>query len=443
MRLKLFFNKAVIFGIVMVATLFASNSQWGKDDWQGIIEADGKGYYAYLPAAFIYNDLNFSFFDSIARKYPSRFYDYRANYNGKTANKYFAGTAIAMMPFFLGAHAHSKITGSLSDGYSKGYSIAISLAAIFYLFIGLLYLRKILRDLGAQDGIVSFILIAIVFGTNVLYYTVCEPAMSHIYSFALITMFIYYLRIFYTQPAFRYVFILAVLLGMFTLIRPVNILIVFIAPFLAGDKQTFLNGLLVLKKNFSGSLVALLLFMAIVSIQLLIYKIQTGSFWVDSYGAESFNFRDPHLLDFLFSYKKGLFVYTPLCFISLLGFFYLFRKNKFQFYSLIFFLIALIYVLSSWWNWWYGGSFGTRVLVEYYAIFALLLYFSYEFLKQRWARSIYSFLIVAAIIICQVQTYQYRYFAIHWEKMDKEHYWRAFMRIDLLGEKNPNKDLLK
>ena len=54
-----------IFMIMVIMTLVTSNLNWGKDHWKGIVEADAKGYYAYLPAIFIYKDLNFGFFKKI------------------------------------------------------------------------------------------------------------------------------------------------------------------------------------------------------------------------------------------------------------------------------------------------------------------------------------------------------------------------------------------
>ncbi len=106
------------------------------------------------------------------------------------------------------------------------------------------------------------------------------------------------------------------------------------------------------------------------------------------------------------------------------------------------FLLLAVYILSAWWSWWYGGSFGSRVCIEYYALIALLVGLAYKYLKPGWSRKLYSGLIVCVLLVCQMQTYQYRYYYIHWEKMDKEHYWRVFMRIDQLGKRNPNKDLL-
>ncbi|OFY86101.1 MAG: hypothetical protein A3F72_06520 [Bacteroidetes bacterium RIFCSPLOWO2_12_FULL_35_15] len=438
------FNKLILFIIVSIVLLCSSNIQWSKNNWKSIIGADGKGYYAYLPATFIYHDLNFSFFDSIEKKYPNpnTYYDYRINQNGKVADKYFSGTALAMMPFFFMAHSISKAFGLDADGYSKIYFIFINLSGIFYLFIGLFYLKKIFIQYKASDGLISFLLIAITFGTNLFYYSVKEPSMSHVYSFAFITLFIYSLHNYFILPGKRTVFVLAVLLGIIVLIRPVNGIVILIAPFIAGDKNKFSVGLQFLKQQLITTVGASFLFLAIISIQLVIYKIQTGSFWIDSYGSEKFNWLDPHPIDFLISYKKGFFLYTPLAMIALLGLVQLFKKSKFQFYSLLTFLTILLYVLSSWWNWWYGGSFSSRVCVEYYAILGLLLYYTYDFLRAKWSKIIFSSAIILLIAVCQIQTYQYRYYFIHWEKMDKEHYWNVFLRIDLLNKQNPNADLL-
>lgn len=437
-------NRLIIPVICAVLLVCASNIQWSKNNWNNIIEADGKGYYAYLPAAFIYKDLNFTFFDSIERKYPNPrlYFDYRVGEEGRQANKYFAGTAVAMAPFFFIAHVTAKCVGMEADGYSKIYPILINIAAVFYLFLGLLYLRRMLRLYRVPDSLISFILVAVTFATNVFYYAVCEPAMSHIYSFAFITMFIYYLHVFYNNPATRKFFVLCILFGIIVLIRPVNGLIILIAPFAAGEKNRFWDGLTYFKTHLLMAISGVLITTVIVSIQLIIYKIQTGNFLVDSYGAEEFNWLAPHPIDFLISYKKGLLLYTPLVLLSFLGLYALFKSNRFQFYSLITFLIIVLYVLSSWWSWWYGGSFGSRVSVEYYSIVALLLGLAYSHLQQRWKRMLYSGLVVCALLVCQVQTYQYRYYFIHWEKMDKEHYWRVFMRVDQLGKENPNVDLL-
>ena len=40
--------------------------------------------------------------------------------------------------------------------------------------------------------------------------------------------------------------------------------------------------------------------------------------------------------------------------------------------------------------------------------------------------------ICTLIVVCQIQTFQYRYFQIHWSDMTKEKYWDVFLRVDRL-----------
>ena len=119
----------VIF-ISIVTVWTSSNINWGKGRWTRIIKVDGNGYYAYLPAIFIYKDLHFGFFEKIAdqKGYQNMAYDYRYDYEGHVLDKYFAGTALAQLPFFLSAHFLSWLTGEPMDGYSVYYLVFINLA---------------------------------------------------------------------------------------------------------------------------------------------------------------------------------------------------------------------------------------------------------------------------------------------------------------------------
>jgi hypothetical protein len=92
----------------------------------------------------------------------------------------------------------------------------------------------------------------------------------------------------------------------------------------------------------------------------------------------------------------------------------------------------LTYVLSSWNNWWYGGSFSSRVFAEYIPLFAILMGITLENFKKSLSGRFYISLIFLLVIICQIQIYQYRYYHIHWENMTKEKYWDEFLRIDRL-----------
>jgi len=435
MKLNISLFKITIVVILAITTIVSSNLNWGRDNWKGIIEADGKGYYAYLPATFIYNDFNYGFFQKIENeKYfdENFYYDYRHGAHGQVINKYYCGTAVAELPFFFVAHFASYMLGYETDGYSKLYPILINLAALFYLFVGLLYLNSSLKTYAINEWQRCLILFAAVFGTHLFYYAVGEPGMSHIYSFAFISMFLFYARQYFSAFHKKYILFLALSLGMITLIRPINGIIIFALPFAAGNFSTLKTGVTLLFRDKLWLFYSVFGFFAILSIQFIIYKISTGSFFVYSYGDEGFNFLSPHFFDILFSYKKGLFLYTPLLFLALIGGYFLWKSSRFAFFAWFGFFILLTYIFSSWWMWYYGGSFSSRVYVEFIPLFMILLALALKKIKPRLLNRLFITMIGLLIVVCQIQTYQYRYFEIHWSDMTKEKYWDVFLRVDKL-----------
>lgn len=140
-----------VFLSTILLVVITSNLNWYKDSWKDFQEADAKGYYAYLPAVVVYQDLNFGFFDSIEKeKYYLGIepYDYRKEYNGKYINKYYAGTALICSPFFLITRWLSPFFGFDQDGYSYLYMAFMTLAAVFWCAIGLLFLRNLVYRRG-------------------------------------------------------------------------------------------------------------------------------------------------------------------------------------------------------------------------------------------------------------------------------------------------------
>lgn len=404
----------------------SSNINWGDKHWKYIIKADGKGYYAWLPALFIYKDLHFNFFHHIEKeKYFSEelYYDYRVVVNNKTTNKYFVGTALLQAPFFLTAHLISNITSNDTDGYSKWYAVFINIAAIFYALAGLLFTNQLLKTFGINSINRGITLLTFSFATNLFYYVVGEPAMSHIYSFACVSAFLHYAS--KLKESKNAMYILSVLLALIVLVRPVNIIIAGVLPFFfSGFKDFFITILSPIKKIFISAVI----FIVLTSIQPLLYYYQTGLFFPDTYPGEHFHFSYPHIVSFLFSFKKGLFLYSPIFLISLMGIYKLFHQNKFKGLYILLFLFVLVYVLSSWWNWWYGGSFSSRVILDYLSVFMLLYAATLEYSKKSLRYALITFS-AFCLVLCQIQTYQYRYYIIHWENMNLELYLESIRSI--------------
>ncbi|HEY4800346.1 MAG TPA: hypothetical protein VII99_14795, partial [Bacteroidia bacterium] len=318
-----------------------------------------------------------------------------------------------------------------ADGYSFWYSLFVQIGTIAYLFLALFFLKKLLQLYQVNDNHIALLLLTFTFGTNVFYYTISEPSMSHIYSFSFVSGFLFFVKRFFQSFNYKHALLASLFLGLVILVRPVNILIVTAIPFMAGSPDVFLKGLKYFLKNYFVAVTCAGIVVSIVSLQLIIYKIQTGSFFIYSYNEEGFNWLDPQISNFLFSYKKGLFVYMPVLFLTMVfGLGILTMKDRYLLLNFLLAFLLVTYVLSSWWNWYYGGSFGQRVVIEYYPLFALLAGITLNCAKKYVQKLLVS-LYFLCIVVCQIQTYQYRYGIIHWEEMNKEKYWDVFLKIDL------------
>jgi hypothetical protein len=418
---------------------YTAKINWSDGQWQEVLEADARGYYAYLPALFIYVDLNFGFYEKVEVQHaydPNLIYDYRSNVEGNMVNKYFAGAAVLIAPFFLLAHATSFLLQLPLDGYAQSYMIALTLAALFYAFVGLVMLKKTLALFKISPANVCITVSATLFGTHLFYYSLDEVGMSHVYSFAMVCCFLFQVTSYFLDMKPKRIFYAAFFFGMLVLIRPINAIVLFSIPFLSNEFERFLKGIrrLVHHPFLIGGAVVIIL--AIGSLQLMIYFLQTGKCWIYSYGNEGFDFGSPQVFSFLFSYRKGFFLYTPLAFLSLWGLLAVW-KNRFLFWSISLFLGLVVYVLSCWWLWHYGGGFSARVMVDYLPFFALLLAFLLEAKRPKFIRYLFFSCLVLTVVVNQIQILQYRYYIIHWTDMNKEKYWNVFLDIpEVLRRRN-------
>ena len=424
--------KAFLFFSAILFIYIAVNTRWGGDEkWKGIIQGDGRGYYAYLPAVFIYHDLNYGFYDSVETqkiKWPA--YNYRLHHKGRVINKYFSGTAVMEMPFFLMAHGISYLADKPMDGYSKLYFKFIHLSGIFYFVLGLWFMSRYLAALKIKDIYILITLAVITFGTNLFYYGLFESSLSHIYSFALINMFVFYSHQFFKYQNVKLIIPLFAVVGLILLVRPINVLVLLSLPFIAGKWENFVSGVKTLWDSKFQTLIGVVITILLVFLQLIFYKISSGDWIIDSYNdSHGFQFLNAHFFDFLISYKKGLFLYTPVYLVALSGMYFVFKESRYQFFIFFAFLIIVVYVFSSWFNWWYGGSFSSRVMVEYLPFFAFSLAMALQKIPLKPIRKGLLIILLALVVVCQIQTRQYTRTQIHWDSMTKEKYWDVFLKI--------------
>jgi hypothetical protein len=419
------------------------------NSWERVINSDGKGYYAYLPAIFIYHDLDYHFIEYYeAKYYPSDkfvFKEFRVKTVGGIVNKCFPGLAILWLPFFFVAHLLSQMAGFEPDGYSLLYQYSIAFAALFYLWLGCRFLFNLITRIHANEKLAAFITLTIGLGTNLIYYTIIEGSMTHVYSFALVTLFLYSTFNLFFRKTNGWFILSAVLFSLIVLIRPVNGLIILLMPFMRSLAMLTGNQSEKLRWQKRDLITGFTMMLILFAIPLILWHLQTGKWIVYSYGDEHFNFSDPHFFSILFSYNRGWFVYTPIAFIALAGFPRLFKADRQSFFWLCGFLVIFIFISSCWWMWYYASKCGQRIFVDFLSLTGILLSFLFLSLQnKRKLKTGMTILIFLLIGLNLLQFYQHSRWIFPSIDIDRKTYWNAFFSLHPVARANiPDEAIIK
>ncbi len=423
---KISFSYIVIFIVVLSTTIVMMDLKlWKKDR---IICWDVNHYYVYVPATFIYHDLTLYF--KKTKEVQKKIW-YLKTEDGKRVIKTSMGLAYLYTPAFFVGHAIAKLSDFPADGYSEPYKMVLSFNACLFLFLGLFYLRKFLKKY-LNDITVGITLLLIALGTNLFFYATIEPAMSHIYSFTLFAAFLYFIDKYYSKPTIKNSIIIGLLFGLIVLVRPTNIIIgIFFLLYRVPSIKALKERVVFFKNKWFHLSFIILAIIIIWLPQVIYWKIITGSWFYYSYQDEGFFFNNPQIIEGLFGYRKGWFIYTPIMFFAtFIGIPILFSKVKDLSISVLLFVVLNIWIILSWWCWWYGGGFGGRAFIDSYAIMAIPLgFFINKILKLKLTSKILIFTTLIFFIYLNLfSTKQYYKKIIHWDSMTKESYWAHFLK---------------
>lgn len=424
-----FFGLLGLFLLISVIGLRDWNSRFDRP-----INGDGKGYYAYLPAVFMYHDSQFGFIEEVEQKYYpldcSHFKDFlNEQPNGRVVNKTFPGLSILYAPFFFVAWLIAWLAGFACDGYSLPFQMGIAIAHVVYLMLGLRALYVSLRSLGTGEKTALTLILMSVFGTNVWYYTVYDHSVGHVFSFFLCSFFIWNAITFFKLKLPFYLSVVLVILALMMSIRPTNAVMLLFLPFLArisvgnlmSDIRLYWNSLKTQWIIFPVGLV-------ILSILPMLWYWQTGHFLVYSYGKESFDFAHPHFWEFLFSYQKGWLLWSPsMAVMGLLIFSSYLKKDVFLLCYFLLPFILIIYILSSWWCWTYGDGFGQRPMIEFIPLIVLVFGTSLLSLTRR-ANLVVFLTVIPFMVLSLFQGFQIHEGIIRGGETDRETYWSHFFQ---------------
>lgn len=426
----------LLFAYVVVHSIF-NYERFHNVGTDSVISYDILGYYSYLPAHFIYDDLNLEFAKGQAYNTPDMLAPVTTP-TGQKVTKYSMGMALYYSPFFAIGHLIALATDFEADGFSLPYRLSVVFGCVGLLLLSLIGLKRLLRRY-FSDGIVAFTLLCLSFGTHLFYYVVHESLMSHTASFSLFVA-IMHLSIAWHDQAQKWstALLLGLAAGLVAIIRPTNFLIM-LFPLLYGIQSwAAAKARLQLIWAHKGQVFILLAGIVLVLFpQMLYWKVQAGTWWFKAYPAhERLYWLEPYIWEVLFSYRKGWLLYTPMMIFALLGLFFVARlQPKFMLFLAVY-LPLNIYVVACWFCWWYGGSFGMRALLEMMAPLSIPLACFWQTIWQAKQRLVRSTIAIAILFIALnlFQTFQYRRGYIHWDSMTKEAYWFVFGKTALTEE---------
>lgn len=400
---------------------------WGSRTWIYIINMDGRGYYGYLPAVFIHSDASFEFHKELNAQQDRNINFTRELPDGSRVNKYFVGASVLMSPFFLLAHFLASISNTYdANGYTLPYYLSVLAAGIFYVSLGLMLLSIFIYRQFKNELASVIAPLFILFGSNLLYYGAVEPSMSHAYSFFLVCAFLFLADGNARNPSVTKMLLFGATLGLITIVRPVNLLVAFFYPFLLISNHNL--PAITVKTVLKTGLLLAVPFIGIVFLQLLAYKLQTGQWYVWAYQGEGFNWNSPQVFNTLFSYSRGLFIYAPICLLSLVGFNHLQRHSTILTLGVFLTLLIAIYVVSSWHAWGYGWAYGLRAYIEFLPLFALLL----AAIMAKSKLTTKAVIIGVGLLFCgytQIQTYQITEHILPLSTISKEVFWENFLKF--------------
>ena len=360
------------------------------------VRGDGVGYYAYLRSALIDHDLNFendylagnkSF---VMGRVDAQGHLLRELYTktGHVENHFSVGPAILWAPVLVTVHLAVVLLDRFgahipADGYSRPYVVAMGLTTAFYGFLSLLLMFRMARKYFEPQW--AFLAtIGIWLASSLPVYMYFNPSWSHAFSAFAVALFLWYWDRTRPQRTLGQWAILGLLAGLmgnvyypnvFLLIFPgLEIVHLFRIRQRGPNQANVPLGKLVSCSAVFGAAFAVSLLPTFVTRQI-IY----GNPFESGYpGLRTWNWTSPAFWSVLFSSDHGLWSWTPILCLAVIGLFFLAKRDVLLGAGSILTFLLYYYFIAACPFWDGFSSYGNRYFLSLTPLFILGLAASFS-----------------------------------------------------------------
>jgi len=365
------------------------------------VRGDGVGYYAYARAMLIEHSLDFrndwkaansSFtmdrLDSQGNILPQFFTP-----TGHIQNHFTVGPAILWAPFLIVAHACVLLADRLGahvplNGFSWPYLYTMAIATAIYGFLGLwISFRLASRYFGERWAAVA--VLGIWFASSLPVYMYFNPSWSHAHSAFMMAIFLWYWLRTRTARSWKQWIALGLLTGLAADVYYPNILLL-IAPAIeslweiGSSIHTTYAGSRIGRLVFSNLLLAIATVVALLPTFITRDLIYGNPFATGYFSLNTWTWFQPELFRVLLSSDHGCLLWTPILAPSIIGLWFLLKRDRVAGTAMIAIAIAYYYLVASYPAWDGLSSFGMRYFIPLTPIFVLGLAGTFSALGSVW-----------------------------------------------------------
>jgi hypothetical protein len=349
--------------------------------------ADEIEYFSYLRSAVFDRDLHFEneyryFYERDPQGlqgFKGTFLDRREETTGRPINFGSLGAALLWSPFYLLAHAAVLLARALgagvaADGFSTPYLAAVGLGSASWAFAGLLLTQHVLtRWAGVTEAAATLACAALWLGSPLLYYVTLAPGFAHACGFFAVSLMLFlFLRARdRADQGARLVDWTSVgaAAGLCALVRDQEGLLVVVPGVWLLTRLRRQPSLTLQRGAVMAGTAAV-----VMAPQLLAYHALNGHYGPSRLVGRKMTWWSPHLLEVLFDPGHGLFFWTPLLLLAVVGLAMALRRSAPDARGASA-LLALGLLTQVWINgciqsWSQAGAFGSRRFVGITLVFA-------------------------------------------------------------------------